>query len=651
MATLCGRAFRLMLLSAAIAKGAGMDGIGLQTFSGERRSLAGIGLADYPWEQRIERLLNQPHPVGWQPTGCTRDDYLDLMEPIVRMGADWVDAQGALIDPVIRREWAQATPRFVSSAAILLHFGRLPAIRDTVFRAMTYCCERLPRPETRTSSPDFWMRELATAYACLRPLADPALAERWRQALASVEPEAVYHFVDATHTRLRTFHNWAVYSSAGESMRQSAGIGAAGDFLWGHAFFDTYMAEQTHRFTQFGMYRDPADPITYDITTRLQFAAAIAYGYDGALRGPLEEILRRGNLTLLLFVSPDGLVPYGGRSSQFNFQEAIVSALCELEARRYAATNPALAGVFKRQARLSARAVRPWLLDAKPVRHIKNRFPPDTLHGCDTYGQYSVYSMLAASFFGLAALFADDAIAEQPTLAERGGYVAELSPPFHKVFAACGGAYVEIDTCADPDYDATGTGRILFAGLPPCLPLGQPFAVHPKYRIAEGRAFPALATALGPEWDRDGAVERLASWGDAVESSVHVAEESPQGVAFEMTYHKGDQTVREAFRLADGAVAIAGRVERAGQPVSAFRYVVPVLVTDGEARATVELAPTTARVALSGEAVTISWDDDVRATLRPGEFANRHGVYQALILETSGETLHLTLRRERRDPK
>ena len=46
------------------------------------------------------------------------------------------------------------------------------------------------------------------------------------------------------------------------------------------------MRDQVHRFTDHGMYRDPNDPFTYDITTRLQFTISLAMGYDGMLVGP-----------------------------------------------------------------------------------------------------------------------------------------------------------------------------------------------------------------------------------------------------------------------------------------------------------------------------------------------------------------------------
>ena len=350
---------------------------------------------------------------GFQPTGLNRNAYLDLMEPIVRLAAGWVDEKGAVIDPALNREWNQTTSRFVSSAAILLRFGRCPELLDTVRRAMTYSCSRLPETEVRESSPDFWMRELATAWYCLKPLVPPEESEAWRARLAAVEPENIYKFTDPAHKKLKEFHNWAVYSSGGESMRDSLGIGG-GDFLWGNRFFDVYMAGQLHRLTPEGMYRDPGDPITYDITTRLQIANALHFGYRGEHFRILDNFLKTGGPTLLRFLSPEGFVPYGGRSAGMQFQEAIAAALCELEANRCKRLGDLeSAGQFKRQAHLCIQAIRPYLT-GRELYHVKNRFPPTSLHGCDGYAQYSVYLLFASSVLGQAALFADDSIAAPP---------------------------------------------------------------------------------------------------------------------------------------------------------------------------------------------------------------------------------------------
>lgn len=608
------------------------------------------GIAPFPIEGRVTALISKKPAQGWTSSGIDRTLYLDMMEPIVRKAAGWISPIGSLIDPVLEAEWAQTTPRFASSAAILLHFNRIPELSETVYRAMTYCCSRLASPEvSKGGSPDFWMRELVTAFDCLEGIAPEALHAQWRLVLSTVDPEKIYNCTDSTHTRLREFHNWAVYSSSGESMRETSGIGASGDFLFGNGFFDTYMSEQIHRFTAFGMYRDPDDPFTYDITTRLQFATALAHGYNGPLKDMLSEILRRGNQTLLLFLSPDGFVPYGGRSSQFNFQETIVSALSELEALRYKSTNPDLAGAFKRQAHLCAKAITPWLCESSPFRHIKNQFMPKTRHGCDTYGQYSVYSLLATSYLGLAALFADDAIEEQPTPAETGIYALNLQPAFHKTFLSAEGAYVEIDTQADPHHDATGIGRILFKGYPPALPLGMPFASHPKCLYAEGYRPPERPLALGPEWTRpDGTRERLSEWGK--DACVEVTESTAPDscIGRRLVYRRNETEVRETVCIRSGAVSIDWSVTIAGNLAKPLCITVPRLMTDGGASAETRFSAQGMRVAFNGHAVDYQWSPDIHVEADDSVFANRHGIYRLVRLVAESGLCHLEINAPKR---
>jgi len=57
--------------------------------------------------------------------------------------------------------------------------------------------------------------------------------------------------------------------------------------------------------------------------------------------------------------------------------------------------------------------------------------------------------MLACSMLAQAWQFADDTVQERPAPADLGGYVLPVLKPFHKVFVAAGGNYVEYDTCGD----------------------------------------------------------------------------------------------------------------------------------------------------------------------------------------------------------
>lgn len=614
------------------------------------RSVKGLADPEPDLTEPIRRILAEPRPAAWRPTGIDRRFYLDVSERLVKEAAGWVDGEGRLIDPVLKKEFAQSTPRFVSSAAILLAFGRLPEVKEATYRAMSSCSRRLADPAVRSLSPDFWMRELATAYLALETVADQDHRRAWAADLGRVEPEKIYLQVRPDGKNLESLHNWTVYAAAGEVLRELAGVKASGDYVWGKAFFDKYMPAQVGHFSPLGMYRDPGDPITYDITTRLQFATALALGYDGPQREAIGELLRRGGLATLLFVSPQGYVPYGGRSSQFCFQEAIVSALCELEARRYRTSSPALAGAFKRQARLSALSLKRWVTEMTPWRHLKNGFPPESRHGLDTYGQYSVYSLLISSFLGLAAVFADDSIEERPCPAELGGYVFELSPAFHKVFASCGRTGLEIDTAADPHYDATGLGRFTRDGVPLELGLGMSFPTSVKkgegvtLSMAPGLQPPPEPVALGPAARTDGAWARQASLGQGdATSSVRVEKESAEEVSFTVVTEQSRparRTWRNSYRLREGELTLGCDVT----PADAVRLIVPLRVTDGQDVSTIERGKGEVRVALAGAVYVVEFDPALEATVEEATYANRNGVYRSLVLEAPGPAIRATLR-------
>ena len=441
---------------------------------------------DFPLKKLFDQMMEAPAPEQWKPTGIDRSVYLDIMEVIVRNAANWVDEEGAVIDPVLKREWNQTSCRFASPGAILLRYGRIPELKETVFRVMDYCCKKLPTLR-RTGSPDFWMRELVTALRALEGIASAEQMAKWKSDLAQVDPETVYFRIKLDHKDLDTLHNWAVYSSCGEAMRQGYGIGG-GNWLWGNEFFDVYMEPQLKNFDANGLYREPFDPFTYDFTTRLQFIAALNFGYKGKLVEPLKKVLDKGAKSTLLYVTPDGSSPFGGRSSLFNFQEGIISALCEYYAAVYKERDAKLAGAFKRQAHLSALEAKRHFTDSKAPFHIKNRFPASTRFGCDKYGHYSVYSLYAASVLGMAALLADDTIAEMPCPSEKGGYSFEMKKSFFKVFGNAHGHALQFNFSEDIYNDSVGLGRIMLKNAPYAVLPVMPFTATPSYVVDGERA-------------------------------------------------------------------------------------------------------------------------------------------------------------------
>jgi len=621
--------------------------IQLSSFSAKEFSLINIGLEEYPFKKTITQILESPPPDNWERSTIDKQEYLEMMERIVRVAAKWVNDDGAVIDPYYKAEFGQTTPRFVSSASVLLHFGRITDLKPLVIRAMSYCCSKLRN--RKADSPDFWMRELATGFICLKPLVQTEHWHSWENLLKQVDPEKTYRETEQSGKKLDELHNWAVYSSGGEYLREAFGLTSSlNKFLDGKNFFEKYMQPQLVHFTQEGMYRDPNDPITYDITTRLQIANALAFGYDGRLKGQLSELLRRGGLTMLLFTSPDGYTPYGGRSGQFQFQEAIIAALSELEASRYKENDGRLAGAFKRQAHISAHSMRRWIIEMQPLRHIKNGFNPETEHGIDEYGKYSVYTLYCSSVLGLAALYADDDIREYPCPSEIGGYLIELFPAFHKVFASVKDTQIEIDTKSDKNYEATGLGRFQAKNVPLELGLSMPFTVNPKYRLSDSLK-PHDCYAIGPSWRSNNSIFSLADLSVELAHNLISGKVNKDTIEFDIEYQNkapNDVTIHQHYKLFNRNLCITSSVNNAYASIDSIRFIVPLLVSNGLSESYILQDPGQVTVNYLGHSYKIEFNKKIPYNISSDCFANRNGIYKNLIIQSSENKMIVNLKLE-----
>ena len=526
----------------------------------------------------VRQIISRPDPANWQPTNMSKADYLDIMENIVRMAVKWQDERGAIIDPVLNKEWCQTTPRFVSSGAALLANGRIPDLKENILRSMDYSCREFTADDIRQRSSDFWMRELVSAYKVLTPMVSKERAETWNKNLSLVAPERHYRYFYPDESLQKRCANWVVHSACGELLREYAGIGGVPGTLWGREFFETYMRWQPAHFNQYGMYLEPGHPITYDITTRLQFAAAFECSYSTPLRKELSALLDKGDFITLLECAPGGEVPFGGRSSQFYYQEAIIAALCEAAAKKYKTTEPRLAGAFKRQAHLSAGVAKQGFCRKDGKRyHIKNKFPLNTRHGCDDYGQFSVYSLLTASILAVAVNFSDDTIIEAPAPSEIGGFGIAITGTFEKSFFNANGGFLQFDLLADQMYDATGLGRIILRDMPYGLLPVLPFAAKPNYiRMPE---LPAVdhAVAIAPEWvDKNGKLHRLAEKSTTLPGVMQVIDER----SCKAEYFYDDVKVSYLATFAEPGV-LKLSITLDGDAAKAH-LVLPVLENDGE---------------------------------------------------------------------
>lgn len=411
-----------------------------------------------------------------------RKDYIDLMDRVV--GAYTKEHIEQYAKNVSSEGISEhGFPRLTANIGILLAHGKKQELKDEFLKMMDLCCLQMPNRKINPKNSkfsvgnDFSVKEIVFCILEIEKsgIFPKELTDGWRAQLSLIDPYKTYNVIAKNPPE--PINNWAAFGAASEQIRKYAGIGDEDDFI------ENQIASQLFSFDENGMYRDPNEPIVYDMVTRLQLVLAMRFGFDGKSRDALEKnIIKSANPTLYM-QSVTGEIPFGGRSNRFYHNEAFFAALSEFYASEFKKRgNTDRAMQHKRSARLAVEYLKRSLSTEK-LYHIKNCFDNDSMYGCENYAYFDKYMITAASWLYLAYVFADDTIKEGNCPAEKGGYFWESSKYFHKVIANCGGYFVELDTKADSHYDASGIGNISRAGIPAEVCIAVPFAQNPNYSI------------------------------------------------------------------------------------------------------------------------------------------------------------------------
>lgn len=582
-------------------------------------------------EEKVRQSLKCAVPRNGKVVPAASSRYLELAERIVREGVKWQDESGRIIDPYEKKETSTTTARYVGALGLLIMQGKCGDLIDSCAKALTPALEDLF--DKRTNWSEFITKEACMAYMALKDKVHPDLAAQWKHLLGDYDPEQIY---DRTFTNNPSdLYNFCTFAIAGEAIKKKLGLADNGDFL------DRYVEQQLTLFDQNGMYNDPHSPITYDMVARMNLSLALWAGYGGKYSGQLSEMLRRGGLAQLLYQSPTGECPFGGRSNQQNFNEATFALICEFEAGRWAGKgDPALAGAFKRAASLAIHSIEKYLC-VSPVYFTKNMFPPETQHGRQKgYGFYGGYSLLIASQLGFASLMANGNIEEQPCPAECGGYVFITENSFHKVFANCGGTHIEIDTNADFSYDATGLGRVHFANCPAELALSAPITAEPGYLTVIPP--PAENISIGPGWNN---IYLANLNGDKLQSACKVLKETPHCVKIEMDYTHDSGKVSEQYEISPEGIEISV-TQHEGYPLD-FR--VPLLKTNGRDATEIKTLNNGFEVLLPERTYQVKClTPDVKIGIGDFEAPNRNGIYKTGRFQANANDIkiHLSIKKK-----
>ena len=462
-------------------------------WAGAGWSLAGEIVDAAAWHETVRRFQKmcsaEPLPVASACGGISKSEYLDLMEAAVRA---YSDERLVSYCAEAERDGVQehGFPRLAANLAILVANGRLADKRELAKKMMDVACRDAKKGKMppKSGGNEFSVKELSIALAELekRRTYPVSVTDSWRKALKGVKAENSYSW-GRMKVDLPSAHNWVVFACASEQSRIRNALGGSADFV------EKYVADQIRWFDSCGMYRDPSQPIVYDIVTRLQFAQILNDGYSGPSRAKLESLMDLSADPLLKMLSACGEIPYGGRSNQFLHNNTFYSALCEWHAVRFAGKGDmAKASEFRRAAAESVNAMRGWLSE-RPVSHVKNLYPRESGKGvysekadigCERYAYFDKYMITMGSWAMLGWYFADETIpAADYTPAKPDVFL--LSPTFHQVFMKAGEYSAQFDYCANKLYDCNGLGRLHRRGAPAQLCISIPCVKSPGYRLPE----------------------------------------------------------------------------------------------------------------------------------------------------------------------
>ena len=544
-------------------------------------------------------------------TGATlpKSRYLDVMEAAVgaytpERTADYVRR----VEKSMIKE--HGFHRLTANIGILIAHGRLAEKKELFKHMMDLCCRQIPVAYVKNGSQvgnDFGVKEIVS---CLLEVEKAGIFSKdvtdgWRADLAKAVPETTY----TCRPRLGDpkAHNWAVFAAASEQARTFAGLNGV------PAFTEQYAKDQLRFFDANGMYKDPNQPMVYDGVTRLQFAVALHFGYDGPSRAALEAQLLKSAEPTLLMQSETGEIPYGGRSNQFLHNEGFWAALCEWYAAWFKARGDlATAARFRRAAKRALDSLDYWTRQPG-LRHVKNRFPLKTRYGCEGYGYFDKYMVTLGSWAYIAYLFADESIPLAPDEPRTAAFTT--SDAFHRTILHAGGYTAQFDVAPDTHYDGPGLGRVQRRGAPPMICLSVPFTKKPSYTIDVKNETPL---AILPGWKQAGG-----SW----------------------AYAYGPDYAVTGTKAGDGRAEATLSVSRKGLPALTWEsglsangletvvsgaddlaLTLPVLCFDGETR--VEAKVGARSIAITFNGWTCRWETDGEIADTGKTYANRNGHYR-----------------------
>ncbi|MBQ8753636.1 MAG: hypothetical protein IJZ19_01250 [Lentisphaeria bacterium] len=563
-----------------------------------------------------EKKVDKQIKTKAKDTCIKKSHYIDLME--ITLSAYSTGHIDRYINDVRRDGLKEhGFPRLTANIGILMAHGRRQDLKERFISMMDLCCQQFLKVKAGN---EFSVKEIIF---CLQELdktnvISSAKLQEWKKLLAKINPYASYK-IYAKSPEDNVF-NWAAFSMLSEYMRQAYGLtNAYSDFIDLQAF------SQLRHLDENQMYRDPNEPIAYDMVTRGIFAMLLDEGYQGKYQKEWKKCLEATAMPTLYMQSVTGEMPYGGRSNQFVHNEAHVALLMEYYAKTFARKGDMVtAGKFKAAAQRALEYMALWL-NKEPITHIKNRFPRNSNYGCERYAYFDKYMITTASFLYFTYRLSDDTISVGE-LDDKTGVSWQSSDAFHKVFLRAGEYFAEYDYKADYHHDCNGMGRLHKKGAPSELCLSTPCPTDPHYTLDISNS---SLLAIAPGICKDGKWQ----YGTAADSrhivKSHQAAGETAATSVECVF-PGGETVQCNYLLnKDGLqVSLSGK--------GSLRCLLPVFRFNGEEHTKVTVNKNTLEVVFNGWVCRYMVENGSITDLNlPAR--NRNGHYDSFAAEGNGE--------------
>jgi hypothetical protein len=447
----------------------------------------------------------------WQPLNVPRDAYLDAVESVCRFTAKHVNADGAVIDPLLKREHQYSTPYFAFAVGALARAGRAKDLLPAGVAAMDHAtgCFAKGSDGIPDNHGEFFIPVLTGALELYDGLVPADTMERWRERLRTPVDKIV---------RGQT-NNWRAYAMRGQWLRFKAGLVDRDAAV---AFIEDGWIKQTQReriaLDQFHLYEDRGtDPESHAVEPvgRGNLLGLSAAGYDGLSAGEIAKNVDEGSAVTLTLQDPSGQCPPDGRADDHVFNDVLYQLCFDVMAQRAkAAGDTRLAGQYRHAAMLAFKSIKRWHRTdgewAGSYYITKNHFDPADRVGYQRASNITNYNGAVMLHLAEAYLARTSEIAEEPSPTEIGGYAFATDAKFASAVADAGGmqmfAALRGDTKLVYDHYWTSLGVNRFARV------GWETRLGPGDGVRDAAS--GVGVTFAPTWMEDGKWVRLASVSD-----------------------------------------------------------------------------------------------------------------------------------------